>query len=129
MSNVDELITIRPESGETSLHKLTYFLGISGKSAGAKGLSMNLVVIPPNAAATPHIHQNFEAAIYVLEGEIETRYGENLSKSCINRAGDFLYIPPGVPHSPRNLSQTQAARAIVARNDPDEQENTVPYNY
>jgi hypothetical protein len=41
----------------------------------------------------------------------------------VHGAGDFLFIPPGVPHQPTNLSSTQSAVAIVARNDPNEQEH------
>jgi uncharacterized RmlC-like cupin family protein len=41
----------------------------------------------------------------------------------VNRAGDFLFIPPGVPHQPINVSATEPAIAIVARNDPQEQEH------
>ncbi|MGP1387388.1 MAG: cupin domain-containing protein [Thainema sp.] len=123
-----ELVTIRPEAEVMTRQRLPYFLGISGSTAGTTGLSMHLVVIPPGATAAPHFHQGFETGIYVLEGEVETRYGKELEKSSINRAGDFLYIPPGVPHTARNLSQTDPARAIVARNDPNEQENVVPYS-
>jgi uncharacterized RmlC-like cupin family protein len=43
-------------------------------------------------------------------------------------AGDFLFIGPGVPHQPVNLSATETARAVVARNDPSEQEHVVPYD-
>ena len=46
----------------------------------------------------------------------------------INEAGDFLYIPAGVPHQPHNLSDTEPAHAIVSRNDPNEQENVVLYD-
>jgi len=63
----------------------------------------------------------------VLEGRVETRYGEGLTQSVISEAGDFLFIPPGQPHVAINLSDTEPARAIVARNDPAEQENVVPY--
>jgi len=89
---------------------------------------MHLVVIPPGAAADPHVHQDFETAIYVLAGRVETRYGEELENSVVTEAGDFLFIPPNVPHEAINLSKTEPARAIVARNDPDEQERVVPYN-
>lgn len=89
---------------------------------------MNLVVIPPGGSATPHIHQHYETAIYLLKGRVETRYGKGLTQSVVNEAGDFLFIPPGVPHQPFNLSQTETAEAIVARNDPNEQENVVIYD-
>ena len=42
--------------------------------------------------------------------------------------GDFLFIPPDVPHQPCNLSDTEPARAIVVRNDPNEQEHVVIYD-
>lgn len=122
-----EIITIRPGRSVLSRQRLPNFVGIGGETAGARGISMNLVVIPPGAAAEAHYHRDFETAIYVIEGEVETRYGEKLEKSVVNRAGDFLFIPPGLPHRPANLSPDQPARAVVARNDPAEQENVVPY--
>jgi len=111
-----------------SRQRLPQFVGISGATAGATGLSMNLVVIPPGAAAEPHTHSGYESAVYLLEGRVETRYGPGLKQSVINEAGDFLFIPPNVPHQPVNLSDTEPARAIVSRNDPNEQEHVIPYD-
>ena len=108
--------------------KLPNFVGISAETVGARGLSLNLVVIPPGAAAEPHFHTGFESAVYVLEGRVETRYGPGLEESVITEAGDFLFIPPDVPHQPINLSATEAARAIVVRNDPNEQEHVILYD-
>jgi uncharacterized RmlC-like cupin family protein len=107
--------------------KLPNFVGISAETAGARGLSMNLVIIPPGASAEPHFHKGFESAVYVLEGRVQTRYGPKLEQSVITEAGDFLFIPPDVPHQPVNLSETEAARAIVVRNDPNEQEHVILY--
>jgi uncharacterized RmlC-like cupin family protein len=45
----------------------------------------------------------------------------------VNVAGDFIFIPPDVPHQPFNLSDTEPAIAIVTRNDPDEQEHVLVY--
>ena len=67
------------------------------------------VVIPAGGSAKAHIHKGFESAIYLLQGRVETRYGEGLSKSVINEAGDFIFIPPDVPHQPFNLSDTEPA--------------------
>jgi len=108
--------------------KLPNFVGISAETAGARALSMNLVIIPPGAAAEPHFHKGFESAVYVLEGRVETRYGPGLKESVITEAGDFLFIPPDVPHQPVNLSQTEPARAVVVRNDPNEQEHVILYD-
>lgn len=122
----EEIVTVKSPEGIMSKQKLPYFVGISSAS-GAEHLSMNMVVIPPGGAAEPHYHDGFESAVYLIEGRVETRYGPGLKKSVINEAGDFIFIPPNVPHQPRNLSDTEKAVAIVSRNDPDEQESVVPY--
>lgn len=123
-----EIVALRPDETVTTRQRLPYFVGIGRSTAGATGISLNLVVIPPGAAAEPHSHKDFETAIYVLEGRVETRYGRGLAKRKVNRAGDFLFIPAGVPHQPVNLSATDPARAIVARNDANEQESVVPHD-
>jgi uncharacterized RmlC-like cupin family protein len=123
-----DVVTVRPEKGVMTRQRLPYFIGISAATAGAKGICMHMVVIPPGAAAEPHRHVGYETALYVLEGRVETRYGAGLQKSVINEAGDFVFIAPDVPHQAFNLSTTEAARAIVARNDPNEQEGVVPYD-
>ena len=118
---------VRPSREVATSQRLPYFVGISGESVGALGLSMHLVVIPPGAKAAPHSHRGYETGIYVIEGRVETRYGPQLESSVISEAGDFLFIPPGIPHEAINLSATEPARAIVSRNDPAEQDNVVPY--
>jgi uncharacterized RmlC-like cupin family protein len=124
---MSDVKAIRPVREVVTRQKLPYFVGISGETVGARGLSMHMVVIPPGARAEPHAHRGHETGIYVLEGRVQTRYGERLEQSVISEAGDFLFIPPGVPHKAINLSATEPARAIVARNDPTEQDNVVPY--
>ncbi len=123
-----EIVTIRPERATQTRQQLPYFIGISASTAGAQGISMNLVMIPPGGAATPHYHHSYETAIYLLQGQVETLYGQGLSQSIVNEVGDFIFIPPNVPHQPRNLSDSAPAYAIVARNDASEQENVVLYD-
>ena len=123
-----EIITVRPQQDTATLQKLPYFVGISGATAGSQGISMNLVIIPPGASAKPHFHKDYETAIYILKGRVKTAYGKGLAKSIVNEAGDFLYIPPGVPHQPTNLSDSEPAQALVSRNDSNEQENVVLYS-
>ena len=122
-----DIVTVRPEITTETIQKLPNYVGISELTAGAKGISMNMVVIPAGAKAEPHFHNGFETAIYLLKGTVETFYGENLSKSVINHAGDFIFIPEGVPHQPRNLSEDEAAIALVSRNDANEQESVQVY--
>jgi uncharacterized RmlC-like cupin family protein len=123
-----EIVTVCPEKTIDTIQQLPNFVGISQKSAGANGISMNLVVIPPLAKAEPHYHEGFETAIYLLKGEVETFYGENLEKSVINKQGDFIFIPAGLPHQPVNLSSDNEAIALVARNNANEQETVVVYH-
>jgi uncharacterized RmlC-like cupin family protein len=104
---------------------LTYFAGISAESAGAKAICLHLLTIPPGGRARAHLHQNHETAIYVLSGEAEMWYGEGLREHMITSAGDFVYIPAGMPHLPANTSQTQSCVALIARTDPNEQESVV----
>ena len=127
-ANTDEIITFRQAKATMTKQQLPNFVGISGVSAGSQHLSMNLVVIPPGGAAQPHVHRGYETAIYLLEGRVETRYGAGLRKSVIHEAGDFIFIPADVPHQPVNLSASEPARALVARNDPSEQESVVVYD-
>jgi uncharacterized RmlC-like cupin family protein len=116
-----------PQEATQTRQRLPYYVGISGATAGARNLSLSLLVVPPGGAAEPHIHQGYETAIYVLQGRVETRYGDGLRESVITEAGDFLYIPSGVPHQPVNLSQTEQAVGLVARDDAAEQERVLPY--
>jgi uncharacterized RmlC-like cupin family protein len=123
-----DIITVRPSETIDTIQKLPNYVGISGKTAGATGISMNVVIIPPSAKAEPHFHNGYETAIYLLKGNVQTFYGKNLSKSVINQQGDFIFIPDGVPHQPVNLSSTEEAIALVSRNDPNEQESVQVYN-
>lgn len=123
-----DLVSIRPSESFLSKQKLVNFEGISAQSAGTKSLCLHLVVIPPGGKAEPHYHDGHETAIYILKGKSRTLYGENLEKETLNEAGDFLYIPPNVPHLPMNFSDSEEVVAVIARTDPNEQESVVMYN-
>lgn len=118
---------LRPDREVMTRQRLPYFIGISGATVGARGLSMHIVIIPPGARAEPHRHIGYETGIYVLEGRVLTRWGVALEHEVVSEPGDFLFVPPGVPHEAVNLSETEPARAVVARNDPAEQDKVEPY--
>jgi uncharacterized RmlC-like cupin family protein len=121
------VVVVRPTADVMSRQQLPYYVGISEATVGAKNISMNLIIIPPAGAAEPHLHKGYETAIYLLKGRVDTRYGEQLENSVICEEGDFIYIKADVPHQPINLSDTEPAMALVARNDPNEQEHVVIY--
>jgi len=118
---------VRPDREVMTRQRLPYFIGISGQTVHATGLSMHLVVIPPGGRSEPHIHVGYETGIYVLEGIVCTRWGLTLEHEVVSQPGDFLFVPPDVPHEAINLSETEPARAIVARNDPAEQDKVLPF--
>ena len=122
------VVVVRPAAEIMSRQQLPYYVGISEITAGAKNISMNLIIIPPAGAAEPHLHKGYETAIYLLKGRVDTRYGKKLENLVICEAGDFVYIKADVPHQPINLSATEPATALVARNDANEQEHVVAYN-
>lgn len=120
-------IVIRSQEGGSYEGKqgLSYFAGVSAESAGSQALCMHLLHIPPGGKANAHLHESHESAIYVISGEAEMCYGEGLKEHTVTRAGDFVYIPAGVPHQPFNSSLTEPCIAVIARTDPNEQESVV----
>ena len=120
---MSELAVVSTEQATVSLQGLDQVEGVSAQSVGAVGLCAHLVAIPPGGRARAHRHAGHETAIYVLEGRTVVWHGERLESVAEVNAGDFVYIPPGLPHVPVNVSGTEWARALVARTDPNEQES------
>ena len=120
-----QVTVIRPPSSALARQGVPQFFGVGEESAGATGISMNLTAFPPGASAEPHAHRGFETAIYTVSGRIALFYGQRLEEHAILEAGTFCFIPPDLPHKPYNLSLDEPAAAVVARNDPREQESVV----
>lgn len=115
------------KGGETYVGKQGHpvHAGVSAQTAGSAGLCLHALEIPPGGRDNPHLHDDHESAIYVISGEAEMWHGDGLKQFSVCRAGDFIYIPAGVPHMPINRSTTESVRAVVARTDPNEQESVV----
>lgn len=116
---------VRASAPFTGRQGLDYDVGISAESVGATGIHLQLVTIPPLARAKAHKHEGHETAIYVLSGQSGCWYGERLEEHANVGAGDFFYIPAGVPHLPYNASATEPCVGVIARTDPNEQESVV----
>ncbi len=100
----------------------SYFEGIARETVGASGICMHLLTVPPGGRAKAHMHESHETAIYCLEGEVLTYWGQQLEHQTTLRAGEMFYIPAGMPHLPTNISDKPAS-AVIARTDPNEQES------
>jgi len=124
----DGLLVIRRGENCRDWNGIHYKVGLSGHNVGAKHLSMNVATIPPGGVASAHIHVGFEVMLYILEGRVRHEYGDGLRQVVENGAGDFIFIEPGVPHEVYNFSDSEEVVAVVARSDPDEWQNIVPYD-
>jgi uncharacterized RmlC-like cupin family protein len=128
MAPVETKPTCRVIRGGDTFHGkqgLDYSWGVSAESAGAKRLCMHMVTIPPGGRANAHLHEDHETAIFVVSGEAEMWFGDDLGDNLTMQAGDYLYIPAGVPHVPANPSDSVPCVGILARTDPNEQESVV----
>jgi uncharacterized RmlC-like cupin family protein len=105
--------------------ELSYNVGISAESTGARGIHMQIVTIPAGGRAKAHKHADHETAIYALRGVSHVWHGEQLEHHSIVRPGDFFFIPADVPHLPYNPSKTEEVVALIARTDPNEQESVI----
>jgi uncharacterized RmlC-like cupin family protein len=101
---------------------LLYADGVSAETSGAKGLCLQQMTIEPGARGVAHLHRNRETAIYMISGDVDTYYGDNLEHHTVVRTGDYFYIPANVPHLAWNKSDNLAV-CIVARTDPNERES------
>ena len=115
---------LRPQEAYRGKQGFSYLSGISAESAGAQGICMHLLTIPPGDRGKAHMHTGHETAIYALSGVSEMWFGERLEHHATLKAGEMLYIPAGTPHLPANRSD-EPFTAIIARTDPNEQESVV----
>ena len=123
----DGISVIRASETFRGWNGITYKAGLSAKNTNATQLSLNVATIPPGGVAYAHIHVGFDLMLYILEGNVRHEYGPGLKKSIENKAGDFIYIEPGIPHEVFNMSDTDPVVAVVARSDASEWENIIPY--
>lgn len=100
---------------------------ISQATTGAYNIYMGLFRVPPGARSRPHYHENCESAVYLLHGSLEVRWGDRLEEVVTIEPGDMVYVPPRETHILRNLSDTEAAEYVVARDSPTEDSVEVPW--
>ncbi len=124
----DGIFVVRGSGNCRDWNNIRYKEGLSGHNVGAKQLSLNVATIPPGGVALAHIHVGFEVMLYIIEGRVRHEYGDGLRHVVENTAGDFIFIEPGVPHEVFNASDTEPVVAVVARSDPSEWQNIVPYD-
>jgi uncharacterized RmlC-like cupin family protein len=88
---------------------------INAARAGAEKLWAGTVVIHPDAKTGAHHHGALESVIYVVSGRARMRWGERLEFVAEAGPGDFIYVPPFVPHQEINASQDAPLSCVVVR--------------
>ncbi|MCY3719743.1 MAG: cupin domain-containing protein, partial [Anaerolineaceae bacterium] len=96
---------------------MTRAAAINFAKAGASKLWAGTVDIQPDAKTGAHHHGELESVIYVLSGRARMRWGDRLEYVAEAGAGDFIYVPPYVPHQEINASPEEPLHCILVRSD------------
>lgn len=84
---------------------------------GAQKIWAGTVNILPNAKTGAHHHGHLESVIYVLMGRARMRWGERLEYTAEAGPGDFIFVPPYVPHQEINASTDEPLECVLVRSD------------
>jgi uncharacterized RmlC-like cupin family protein len=82
---------------------------------GAQKLWAGTVTIHANAKTGAHHHGEVESVIYVVKGKARMRWGEHLEFMAEAGPGDFIYVPPYVPHQEINASTDEVLECVLCR--------------
>ena len=96
---------------------MTRAAAINRALAGAQKLWAGSVTIHPNAKTAPHHHGELESIIYVVNGKAKMRWGDRLEFCADAGPGDFIYVPPFVPHQEINGKPDEPLLCVVVRSD------------
>ena len=92
---------------------------INFATAGAQKLWAGTVSIHPSAKTGAHHHGELESVIYVLSGKAKMRWGEKLEFEQHANPGDFIFVPPFVPHQEINASNNEILKCVLFRSGQD----------
>jgi uncharacterized RmlC-like cupin family protein len=88
---------------------------ITRARVGAETLWAGTVVIHPNAKTGAHHHGPVESVIYVVRGHARMRWGDKLEYCAEAGPGDFIYVPPFVPHQEINADPQAELECVLVR--------------
>jgi uncharacterized RmlC-like cupin family protein len=92
---------------------------ITNARTGASKLWAGTVTIHPNAKTGAHHHGDLESVIYVVSGRARMRWGERLEYVAEAGPGDFIYVPPFVPHQEINANPDEPLSCVLVRSGQD----------
>ena len=90
---------------------------INAARVGAQKLWAGTVRIHPDARTGAHHHGALESVIYVVRGRARMRWRSRLDYVAEAGPGDFIYVPPFVPHQEINASRDEPLECVLVRSD------------
>jgi len=90
---------------------------ITAATAGASKLWAGTVNIHPDAKTGVHHHGELESIIYIVSGRARMRWGDELQYVAEAGPGDFIYVPPFVPHQEINALADEPLNCVLVRSD------------
>src|SRR5437667_11163864 len=94
---------------------MTRAAAITHARTGADRLWAGTVVVAPDARTGAHHHGGLETVLYVVKGRARFRWGDHLEYAEEAGPGDFIYVPPYVPHQEMNARADEPVEAVVVR--------------
>lgn len=88
---------------------------VNGPRTGAQGLWVGTVKIFPGAKTSAHHHGELESVIYVVSGLARMKWGERLEYTAEAGPGDFIWVPPFVPHQEINADPDTELHCVLTR--------------
>ena len=94
---------------------MTRAAAITNACAGATKIWAGTVVVQPQAKTGAHHHGELETVLYIVRGRARFRWGARLEFVAEAGPGDFIYVPPYVPHQEINAKSDEPVEAVVVR--------------
>ena len=107
---VGELDTNTPQT-----KGMTRAAAVTHARVGASKLWAGTVVVNPNAKTGAHHHGDLETVLYVVKGRARMRWGDHLEFVDEAGPGDFIYVPPYVPHQEINAKRDEPVECVIVR--------------
>lgn len=92
-------------------------VAIDAARVGAQKIWAGTVTIHPDAKTGAHHHGELESVIYIVKGRARMRWGERLEYTAEAGPGDFIFVPPYVPHQEINASTDEPLECVLVRSD------------
>ena len=118
---------VKPESDRDVPRGVVGGAEVSQATTGALNIYMGVFRVPPGAQSRPHYHEHCESAVYMVSGALRVKWGDRLEHEVLLEPRDLVYVPPRETHILENVSDTEPAEYVVARDSPQEDAVIVPW--